>query len=87
MTRSMIKNLNYDRKYDVLSLRFSNTKNSYGDEEIKNIVELRDTDTDVLTGVTIMGFRKMYDEQDGRIQSIMSIYNLGDIYKVLFGKK
>ncbi len=51
--------INYDPKYDVMSYIMSDTSNSYGDEDIDNIVTLKDMDTDVVTGYTILNFKRI----------------------------
>jgi uncharacterized protein YuzE len=54
-------NLNYDNDFDVLYIRISKNKNSYGDEGIPGIVMMRDIATDEITGVTIFGYKRMLD--------------------------
>ena len=50
--------INYDRRADVLYVSISDTGNSYGVEDDFGLVFLRDANTDELTGITILGFRK-----------------------------
>ena len=50
--------IDYDKKFDVLYCKIANTDNSYGDEIDSNIVLLRDIETDTVTGITIMGYKK-----------------------------
>lgn len=50
--------IDYDKKFDVLYCKIANTDNSYGDEIDSNIVVLRDIETDTVTGITIMGYKK-----------------------------
>lgn len=47
-----------NENFDVLYYRIANTDNSYGDEIDSNIVVLRDIETDTVTGITIMGYKK-----------------------------
>ena len=54
--------VDYDQKFDVLYYNISNTENSYGDEIGDNIVLLRDIDTDKITGITILGYKRMLEK-------------------------
>ena len=54
--------VDYDQKFDVLYYNMSNTENSYGDEIDDNIVLLRDIDTDKITGITILGYKRMLEK-------------------------
>ena len=47
-----------NENFDVLYCKIANTDNSYGDEIDSNIVVLRDIETDTVTGITIMGYKK-----------------------------
>jgi len=51
---------NYDNKFDVLYILFSNSKNSLGDEEYDGLVVMRDEITNEITGLTIFGFIEKY---------------------------
>lgn len=55
---SIQQTIDYDKKFDVLYCKFANTDNSYGDEVDNNIVVLRDIETNIVTGVTIIGYEK-----------------------------
>lgn len=52
----------YDKKYDVLYIALGDRSNSYGDDSDGSIIYLKDIDTDELTGITIMNFKKKYIE-------------------------
>lgn len=54
--------VDYDQKFDVLYYNMSNTENSYGDEIDENIVLLRDIDTNKITGITILGYKRMLEK-------------------------
>lgn len=58
--RSIENRIDYDCKYDVLYYSILNTDNSYGDDIDGNIVILRDMDTEQITGVTIIGYKKIF---------------------------
>ena len=47
----------YDKKFDVLYIALGDRSNSDG-----NVIYLKDIDTDELTGITIMNFKKKYIE-------------------------
>ena len=51
---------NYDNKYDILYILFSDGKNSLGDEEYDGLVVMRDEKTDEITGLNIFGFIEKY---------------------------
>ena len=48
----------YDDKFDVLYVALGDRKNSYGDDSQDGVIYLKDTDTDKLTGITILDFCK-----------------------------
>lgn len=52
--------INYDHKYDTLYVAIADKTNSYGDDSTDGIILMRDMDTDVLTGFTIMRFLNKY---------------------------
>jgi len=79
MNRYTLEKINYDNDHDVLYCRFSDTNNSYGDEFIDNIVLLKDFDTDVLTGITVLDFVKMCHLHDPRIKTISKYLNVPQI--------
>ena len=59
---STTNKVDYDSKFDVLYYNMSNTENSYGDEIDDNIVLLRDIDTDKITGITILGYKRALEK-------------------------
>lgn len=50
----------YDERFDVLYIALGDRNNSYGDDSENGLVYLKDIDTDELTGITIMGFMRRY---------------------------
>lgn len=52
----------YDKKFDVLYIALGDRSNSYGDDSDGDVIYLKDIDTDELTGITIMNFKKKYIE-------------------------
>lgn len=71
--------INYDKKYDVLYLWFGDQSNSYGDEEVDNIIWMKDFDDDSIRGLTIIDFYKMYKNKDDRIQELENNIDIKDI--------
>ena len=49
--RYIPKTINYDEAHDILYCTFASTENSYGDELDKNLILLKDIETDEITGV------------------------------------
>lgn len=83
MNQFMKDNIHYDSKYDVLNIKFSSTKNSYGDEEIDNIILLKDFKDDRITGITILDFKKMYDRNDERMKEINKYFDSKDVFNYI----
>ena len=52
--------LNYDLKYDILSIGIGDKKNSYGDEEYGGLLVIRNEETSSITGFMIFGFGEKY---------------------------
>ena len=52
----------YDKKFDVLYIALGDRSNSYGDDSDGDVIYLKDIDTDELTGITIMNFKRKYIE-------------------------
>lgn len=52
----------YDKKFDVLYIALADRSEFYGDDSDGNVIYLKDIDTDELTGITIMNFKKKYIE-------------------------
>lgn len=73
----------YDKDNDILYYTEGDKSNSYGDEDPDNIVFMRDIDTDILTGITIMNFLKMYRKKDARIDILSQYFNVGTVINEL----
>lgn len=54
--------LNYDKRNDVLYISMETPRPSYGDEVYPGVVVRKDFHTDEITGVTILGYKKMLAE-------------------------
>lgn len=66
----------YDQKFDVLYIALGDRRNSYGDDSDGKVIYLKDIDTDELTGITIMNFKKKVFSNslpvfDGKIRRIL----------------
>nr|DAK83795.1 MAG TPA: Protein of unknown function (DUF2283) [Caudoviricetes sp.] len=62
MLQKMKSGFDYDPKFDVLYIALGDRSNSYGDDSDGNVIYLKDIDTDELTGITIMDFKRKYKE-------------------------
>lgn len=71
----------YDKDNDILYYTNGDKSNSYGDEEPDNIVFMRDIDTDVVTGITVLDFARMCKKNDSRIKVLYQYFNV----KLVFG--
>ena len=67
--------IDYDKNFDVFYCKIANTDNSYGDEIDSNIVVLRDIETDTVTGITIMGYKKFVKQNIQKINIISKYVN------------
>lgn len=56
--------IRYDAKYDVLYVIFSNTHNSYGDEDENGVVQLKNGQTDEVVGLIVYDFKERYINYD-----------------------
>lgn len=56
----VIDTYNYDKKFDTLYYTIGDPRNSYGDEDIDDIVILKNLDTDEIVGITILNFMRHY---------------------------
>lgn len=65
--------INYDSQFDILDYMLQPDAESYGDEEIDQIVIFRDFDTDEVTGYKIFNFKKICQEKS-ELYSIISSY-------------
>lgn len=70
MDRPKIQKVTYDNINDVVYISFSDQKNSYGDDISDNVVIRRDWDSDKITGLTILQFKKMLKEKSDEISLI-----------------
>ena len=68
--------LRYNNKFDVLSVHYTDPSNSYGDEELDNIVMFKDLDTNELTGVTVLSFLEMYHNHDKRLDLVKKYFDI-----------
>lgn len=50
--------IDYDKKFDTLSIAITDNNNSYGDDTNEDIIIRRNIDTDEVTGFTILSFQK-----------------------------
>ena len=73
----------YDEENDILYYTSADKSNSYGDEEPDNIVFMRDIDTDVITGITILDFARMYKNNDCRMNILMEYFDVTAVVKIL----
>ena len=83
--KSIIGNLQYDQEDDILDYSCQNKGDSYGDENPDNIVVMRDIESDVITGVTILNFAKMYRMKDSRLKILEDFFDVNtilDMYKI-----
>jgi len=62
----------YDAECDVLYIAFADQQNSYGDDWSGHIILRKDWDTDDITGVTILDFKKLY-ESDSELAQILRL--------------
>ena len=56
-------NLNYDARFDVLSVGLGDMRHSIGDEEYGGLVVMRDEISNIITGLTIFGFAKKFKDR------------------------
>lgn len=61
-------NLNYDRKFDILYVRFQPYTPSYGEDDGNGVVTYYDIETDNVTGMALFDAKKRLE--DGAINSI-----------------
>ena len=77
---SSIQNkVSYDKKFDVLYFSIEESNNSYGDEIDDNIVMMKDIDTNTITGITIMGFIRLYQTNIETIKGLNQYFNLEEV--------
>lgn len=79
----IMNKFHYDEENDILYYTKADKSNSYGDEDPDNIVFMKDIETDIVTGITILNFVRMYQERDTRIKILSEYFNVGMIVQKL----
>lgn len=79
------KQINYDNRFDVMYYSCGDTSNSYGDEEVDNIVKVKDMDTDEVVGYTILNFTKMSKKQSPHEKELIEAVG-DDVYMQMLDK-
>lgn len=51
--------IDYDKEFDTLYVVLTDNSNSYGDP-IGSIILMRDVDTDAITGITVLSYRRQH---------------------------
>ena len=74
-----VKEIDYDNRYDVLYCKIDDTSNSYGDEIDSNIILLKDMDTEEITGITIMDFKRSYNVNNLIKDTLNKFFNAEEI--------
>ena len=82
MLSSLNPRIDYDPQFDVLYYAFGDTSNAYGDEDIDNIVVLKDFDTDKTVGYTIMNFKRICNEQSKTYDILKDLLDISKVYNV-----
>jgi hypothetical protein len=80
--KSITEMLQYDQKNDILYYTRSDEGDSYGDENPDNIVIMRDIESDVVTGITVLNFARMYRTKDARLKILEGFFRLDDVTKM-----
>ncbi len=65
--------IDYDSKFDIMYYTDGDTSNSYGDEDIDNIVVMKDMDSDEVVGYTIMNYKKMSTPNTDQFRDLLSV--------------
>ena len=75
------RTFSYDAKHDHMYIAFSDYSNSYGDVVGKNVMHIRNADTDEIVGYEISHFKQMFKE--GRLPTLPKAYphSYDDLYK------
>lgn len=71
--------ISYDSKFDILSYIWGDTSNAYGDENIDNIVILKDIDSEEVVGYTIMNFKRICENKSEEYYIISQMFNLPEV--------
>lgn len=77
----IMNKISYDKKFDVLYFNIENNDNSYGDEIDDNIVMMKDIDTDHITGITIMGFLRLYTSKNETLTKLSQYLDIDEVAK------
>lgn len=77
--------ISYDSKFDVMYYSFGDTSNVYGDEDINNIVVMKDIDSDEVKGYTIMGFKRMSESGSEILDKLISVIGM-NIFEAMKAK-
>lgn len=79
----MLQNIKvkYDRKFDMLYVKWDSTKGCYGDDSSPGLIYARDSKSDVIKGVTLVHFAKRYREHCLPILDEKVSLNYEQIYK------
>ena len=75
--------IDYDNKYDVLYCLIDDTSNSYGGELDSNIVLLRDIDTEKVTGITVLDFKRSFCRNKQIAITLNKYFNVSEILALL----
>ena len=78
-----MRNFYYDKINDILYYTIMDKSNSYGEEDIDNIIFMKDINTNILTGITVMNFKSMYARNDFRISVVNSFFDVKNIISQL----
>lgn len=65
--------IDYDSKFDIMYYSDGDTSNSYGDEDIDNIVVMKDMDSNEVVGYTIMNYKKMSTPDTVQFRELISV--------------
>lgn len=65
--------IDYDSKFDIMYYSDGDTSNSYGDEDINNIVVMKDINSDKVVGYTIMNYKKMATPNTEQFKELLSV--------------
>ena len=74
--------IDYDSEYDVLYYVVRENANSYGDEELGNIVVMKDIDTNDITGYTVFNFSKICKQRNNDFETLSKLIDIQDTMSV-----
>lgn len=72
-------NFIFDAKFDILYYTFEPSEDSYGQHQSDDIVFMRNVDTEDITGVTVMGFMRLYTHRRQSLSIIETMINIDEI--------